>query len=794
MIKRPFCGMAAGVLLGILAAARAGPEVLFFAPVFWGMTGVCIALCRRKKEAGNVLKMRLLLRYFLILAAFFLGWRRYREEERFCALYLPYLEAGSRVCVQGELDRKELRGRQYIYQLSSCVMGRRSDGGGIGDVIRCSPILVYSDSDIGSIGEILVLEGKMNVWESARNEGSFDAQAYYRARNVAFGLKEVTVKSRHGKKSGLREGLWEIGLRMREVYLSAMGEKTGGVLAAIALGDKSLLDTGVKESYRVAGLSHVLAVSGLHISVVGMTVYGLFCRAALGYRCAGIAAAGVMYVYALLAGMGISVQRAFGMFLLFLLAQALGRGYDSLNALGALALVLLCRNPFLLWDAGFLFSFVAVTGLVWAGGIGREERRARGKLQQTLFSCAAAQLATLPLVAWYDSELPVYAVFANLLALPMMGVILGCGLAGGLLGIFSLPLSLIFLFPCRLLLELSGAICSVSAGLPGARWIVGRPEAVRMILYYAGLVAVTAYRSRRSRSAEKKPAGTRYATACAFLLAVLLLPGRSGFELDVLDVGQGDGCFLRTRAGQTVFVDGGSSDVRSVGIYRILPFLKAKGVGKIDYWFVSHLDADHISGLSEILSAGYRVGYLVFSRELFHEEKLEELCRAAKASGTEVIWAGAGDLLHLGEAQVRVLHPADGSAGADRNAGSMVFLYEEGGFTGLFTGDIGREEERRLLETAGAGLAGRIDFYKAAHHGSDGSNSAELLNAVRPVVSVISCGRGNRYGHPGREALRHMKEAESSVYLTMEGGRVRIRMKKGRLIVDQYLRTADGIR
>lgn len=785
MIKRPFCGMAAGFLFGILAAAHAGPWALFSVPVFWGMTGVCIVLCRRKAEDGNVLRARLLPRFFLILAMFFLGWCRYRGEERFCGRYLAYLEDGSLVCVQGELDRKELRGRQYIYQLSSCVMGRRSDGGGIRNMVRCSPILVYSDSDIGSIGEILVLEGKMKIWESARNEGNFDARAYYRARNVAFGLNEVTVKSRHGKENGWREGLWKLGLRIRDVYLSVMGEKAGGILAAIALGDKSLLDRQMKECYQAAGLSHILAVSGLHISVVGMTVYGLFRRAAFGYPCAGLVAAGVMYVYALLTGMGISVQRAFGMFLLFLLAQALGRGYDSLNALGALAFVLLCRNPFLLWDAGFWFSFVAVTGIVSGRGIGGEVRRVGGKLRQTLFSGIAVQLATLPLVAWYNSEVPIYAFFANLLVLPMMGVISGCGIVGGFTGLFSLPLSSVILFLCRLLLELSSAVCQVCAGLPGAGWIVGRPEPGSMILYYTGLVAAAAYRRHRSHSAGKS-VGAWYVAACVFLLSVLLFPRHKGFELDVLDVGQGDACFLRTRAGHTVFVDGGSSDVSSVGTYRILPFLKAKGARRIDYWFVSHLDADHISGLSEILSSGYRVRCLVFSREICREEKLEELSLAAEACGTEVLFLGAGDLLHLGEAQIRVLYPAAKDSGTDRNAGSMVFLYEEETFAGIFTGDIGRREERRLLEMAGPDLAGKIDFYKAAHHGSDGSSSAELLNAIRPSVSVISCSRGNRYGHPGREAMRHMKEAQSSVYLTMEGGRIRIRMKRGRLIVDQY--------
>lgn len=783
MVRRPFCGMAAGLLSGILAAAYAGPAVLFAAPPVFGAAIACAWVRRRKTGAGAVFGARLLFRAILILAAFFWGWHRYRGEERFSAQYLPGLEEGKSVLVQGRLDGKELRGKQYIYQLSSCVLGRRSDGGGAGEMVRCGPILVYSDSDPGSIGEILVLEGTIKLWGRATNEGGFDAQAYHRARGFSCGLAKVRVLARHGRGNPLREGLSGLRLRLREVYLSVLGEKSGGVLAAMALGDKSLLDAEIKGYYQTAGLSHILAVSGLHVSVIGMSVYGLLRRLAFGYAGAGAVSAGLMYAYALLTGLGTSVQRASGMFFVYLLAQALGRGYDSLNALGLMAFVLLCRNPFLFGDAGFLFSFVAVAGIVWAGGISTEERRAWGKLRQTVFPAVAVQLATLPLVAWFYFEIPVFGVFVNLLALPFVGVVLGCGVAGGFVGLLSLRLSRFFLFPCRVLLAAGRALCAAYAGLPGAAWIAGRPHPARMVLYYALFVAAVLY--RRDRRRRRKAPGMRYFLLCLLLPVVLLFPVRGGFELDVLDVGQGDACFLRTGAGQTVFVDGGSSDVGSVGTYRILPFLKAKGVRKIDYWFVSHLDADHISGLTEVLTSGYRVKYLVFSEEIDREEKLEELCCAAEACGTRVLYLMAGDILHLGEARIRVLYPADRAAGADRNAGSLVFLYEEGAFRGIFTGDIGRAEEQRLL-AAWPGLAGPVDFYKAAHHGSDGSGSAEFLKAVRPAVSVVSCGRENRYGHPGGEALRRMREAKSRIYLTMDGGRIRVRKRKGQVIVEQY--------
>lgn len=229
--------------------------------------------------------------------------------------------------------------------------------------------------------------------------------------------------------------------------------------------------------------------------------------------------------------------------------------------------------------------------------------------------------------------------------------------------------------------------------------------------------------------------------------------------------------------------------MKKVGTYRILPFLKAKGVRKIDFWLVSHTDNDHISGLKEILQEKYPVKHLVFAKGIMQDEAFLELTRLAEENATEIVFVQDGDILHLKSARICMAICDYKSRGIsenddrrDKNAESLVFFYEDEAFCGIFTGDIDAATERKLL-TESAAMRKRetgsgIDFYKAAHHGSNGSNSEEFLEALHPKTAVISCGLHNSYGHPGAEAVERMEAVGSSVFYTMKSGQIQIRKRK----------------
>lgn len=791
--------MAVAFLSGILLAVYGVSHVLMAAAMFAAVPVVTGILLRHRRAGDSPpdrmtgwhgISWRVCLRILLLVAFLFLGFGRYSAQQEFRGAYLPYLSDGMRLSVQGRLSGKEIKYHQYVYELTSCVIG-------LDHPVPCNRILVYSDSDIASIGEILVFDGTVSLWKDAVNEGNFDAEAFYLARKTDFQVKDITLRGVYGKAVFWRECLWQLRLALKDVYQKVLSSEECGVLTTMVLGDKELLDEETRHLYQVGGLSHIMAISGLHVSVVGMTLYGFFKKRGVGFVAAGIFAGAGVFAFGTMAGMGTSVQRAVLMFFLLLIGQALGRSYDTLNALGAAALFLLWNNPYLPWDAGFRFSFAAVLGVAWVGrGVSVKEGRF-SKLLERMLPGAAIQLTTLPLAAWHYFELPVYAMAVNLVVLPFTGILLALGIAGGFVGLWWEPLAWVLLFPCQKLLELNRFLCEICEGLPGSLWVTGRPTLMRVVVYYALLAAVVLYvhslRRKDDQKTQGRPCvqrtGRVFVCAAALLLFLLCVPQKREFALVVLDVGQGDGSFLRTGEGYTLFVDGGSSDVRQVGRYRIMPFLKYQGARRIDFWIVSHADEDHICGLREILAAGYPVRYLIFSKAVVQDEAFAELLVLAEEAGTRVLYLNAGETLHLGNAELTALFPAAGAVtGSDRNAASLVVWYEEDGFSGIFTGDIASAQEAMILEQwrQNGELPGNPDFYKAAHHGSGYSNSEDFLQTLSPAVSVVSCGVNNRYGHPGEEAVAHMEQAGSEVYYTMESGQITVTMEHGEAAVHEY--------
>ena len=451
MTKRPLCLGAAGVLSGILAAAY-GWSVFARALLACGVLacGILGGIFADGYRPGDGIspaeRKRTAFGAGVFLLMFALGSGRYLEAEESRQAYLGELQDGMYVTVQGQLAGKQVQKNRYVYELTSCMFRTDSSNFLQAEPVSCGGVLIYSDSDDCSIGDILIYHGEITLWKRASNEGAFDAKAYYFARGFDFAMEGPALDRKVCAKRQTAEALWQLGQQIKEVYLKTMGERDAGILATMVVGDREFLDAETKRLYQIGGLSHILAISGLHISVIGMALYRMLKKAGLPFGMAALAAAGVMYGYGGMAGWGVSVRRAVLMFLLFLGAQVIGRSYDTFCALAFAAVALLWKNPCLFWDAGFRFSFVAILGVVWVGQSISYEKKGMGALRGKIFAASAVWFTTLPLVAWYFYEIPVYAVFVNLLMLPMMGVLLGFGAAGGMVGLLSLPLAKGMLF------------------------------------------------------------------------------------------------------------------------------------------------------------------------------------------------------------------------------------------------------------------------------------------------------------------------------------------------------------
>ncbi len=790
MIRRTICCLCLSLVLGLLYG-RAGQ--------LWCVLVFLLLLCllaagifRFGKERGKVF----LLRAACCMCLFYAGTMDMQAHLAVRNTLERNLSQGQELTVQGQISRKEEKNQQFIYYLTDTQVVSR------GAVYPSYGILIYSSEGQYHPGNVLRVLGRYESFQISRNEGNFNEKQYQQSRKREFRVFADSIFLVSAKENRYLIFLKKIQQKMRKVFVDSMEAEDAGVMASLALGDKSLMDEEMKRLYQRAGISHILAISGLHVSLLGMGLFRLLRMVGCSQKLGAFLAVLSVASFGFLSGMEVSTVRALSMFVILMLAQVLGYSYDSLTALSLTAMIQLWQNPFLLEYAGFLFSYGAVLGISLVYKIFQNARKEDGekrrngfgilgkaacKVRDTIFVSLCIQLTVLPLSLCFYYEISCYSMFVNGCILPFLGILLFLGVLGGVLGSFVPLWGSVILEPAGWILGMNQEICQAFLKLPAAEYITGKPELWLMAVYYGGL-AVFLYLIWR-RKERRWCIGIGIGLTC-----LIFIRSQPHFEINVLDVGQGDGSLIQTESGEHFFVDGGSSDVKKLGQYRILSFLKYHGVRSIQGWIVSHADSDHISGLKEVLQQGYPVKYLILAEGMVKDQAMDELRKLAKKAGCQILYVMPGMKFGTRDTVFTVLAPECGGnvseyREADRNALSLAFVLKHRKFTGIFTGDIGSEQEQQLLELDFMEKyeISSVDFYKAAHHGSNGSNSQEFLERMSPAMSVISCGKKNSYGHPGTEAMKRIEKAQSRIFCTMNQGQIRVTYEGETVRVWTYL-------
>lgn len=644
-----------------------------------------------------------------------------------------------------------------------------------------------------AMGSFILVEGKFRSFAHATNPGAFDAADYYRVSGQQGRLMRTSCLAESEDYSAFQETLY----RFRE-YLSLLVNacyppKEASVMGAMLLGEKAMLDEGIKSLYQQNGIIHILAISGLHLSILGMGFHKLLHRMRVPKLVNIILSVTLMYCYGTMTGMGISIVRAFVMFGLKLCADLCGRTYDLLTAMMTAAILILVQQPLYLTQSGFLFSFGAVCGI---GFLPRVSGRfpSENRFLRAVFTGGWISLSTLPVYLCFYYEFPPYSVLLNLIVIPCMGALLLSGIAVMGAAVCFLPFGRLAAVPGVWILTFYEKCATFVLKLPGQRWVTGRPENWQVVVYLAFLAAAVYLAGRR----EKRNRGCFW---CAVFGAVFLLGFQMprGFEITMLDIGQGDCIYLADGQGGHYLIDGGSSDQKEVETYQIAPFLKYRGVRRLNAVFVTHSDADHISGIKGLMENYGETGigidclYLPDLAAESRDENYLELAALAQKCEVPVRMLHAGEHLRSGKLMLTCLHPKESYVNPDANAGSTVLYLTYEGFSALFTGDLEGEGEElvtqrlaRMRDTAG--LPERITLLKTAHHGSKNSTGDDFLALVRPRIALISAGRDNSYGHPHKETLDRLALQDCHVYQTPVSGAVTVRVKNGSVQVETYLK------
>ncbi|MCR5249374.1 MAG: ComEC/Rec2 family competence protein [Lachnospiraceae bacterium] len=721
----------------------------------------------------------------------------------------PYEKDVGKHVFLGTVEKKEFKKEKQVFFLRHVVIDGNEDST---EIENCGLICV-TDGDAPEIGARVLVRGDLWLYPVATNPGEFDMRKYYLCQGYGARLNVWDWKHAGGSHDKWREGLWRIRCALGSLYDRLLPEEDAAVMKAMVLGDKGDLSTELKELYQSSGISHILAISGLHISLLGMGLYRLLRKASLPILPSVMVSLFFLVNYAILCGAGTSTLRAVTMFGLMAAADAERRSYDLPTALALSAASTTVTNPYLLLTGAFWLSYAAVCGVAMyapavAGELRAEDKRLR-KFLQALGSSLGATVFTLPLILKEYYAFPLYGVLLNLLVIPLMSVLMISGLIMLPLGALSIPLGVACGLICHLILSLYRIFCLFFSELPGSVLITGCPSDLQFIAAYAifGLViladAKTLGRLLR-RFPVRGKAGPVFwmilkAGVSALAIVLLMVRLRPVFALTMLDVGQGDGLCVETEEG-CLMIDGGSTSKEELYKYQLGPFLKYRGISRVDYWFLSHPDRDHVSGLKELLAdedCGIRVGALVLPQAFGAEEDFAELCALAAARGTAVVYFAAGDRLHFGELTVESLHPVPGYVCEDVNEYSQILRFEVAGFTAVLGGDATAKSEAEAIENMerGRGSGGMVgseadgigkmdsgreaegcavDVMKLNHHGSRTSTSQEWLNYLAPRVVLISCGADNPYGHPHEEVLARVEEAGCGIFRTDQDGAVTV--------------------
>lgn len=624
-------------------------------------------------------------------------------------------------------------------------------------------VLAYLDEPNTPIraGEELILTAELRTNSSKED-------LYYIAKDVgiiAYQRGELTRQGRDMSLSTLPHRVYS-GLRNRITQL--FPEDTAPFALALLTGDTSRLSYSFRNQMSLVGISHVVAVSGMHVSMICSLVLTLCLRRR---RLAAGLCLGTMWFFGAMLGFSPSVTRAVVMNSILLLAPVLKREYDSPTALGFALLLLLMRNPFSIASVGLQLSFASVAGILFfAQPICRwlrrqpVERVCKGRFLRGIWSfltasaatTLGASLLTIPLSAYYFGTVSLISLLSNVLLLPIIS------------GIFTLGYPLIALSYCIYPLSSYGAQL-ISYPIRGIFYAVEGLSRVPYGALYSGSVYVllwlgASYLLLLPAWRFRKP-GISLILSIAMLISVPVFQGlhREQFAFTMLDVGQGQ-CLMAEWGDRVLVIDCGGSENEGAG-EKAARELLCRGRHRVDAMILTHFDRDHAGGCVQLMDR-VEIGGLYLPDIAEDNSQRAQILRKAQEEQIPVFWIKEDIRIPLAKGKVDIFAPM----GTKRQNDGLSLLLSAEDYDILVTGDLSVEEERQLLLTR---VIPDLEVLVAGHHGASDSTGNRLLEYTRPEQLLISVGQ-NHHGHPTPQVLDRASRLGIEVHRTDLEGTIRI--------------------
>ena len=668
-------------------------------------------------------------------------------------------------------------------------------------------------------GDKIYIKAEYTKPSTKRNFGGFDYSNYLKSINVYGALKAEKINKISENNLNIISLLSnKVKLKISDNINKLMTEKYSSIFLGLILGDTKNIDETIQDSFKVANISHVLAISGMHITYIILGVE-LILKKPTGKRKTRIVTLFILIIYMFITGFSPSIVRASIMGILVIISKLIYRKNDIYTSISFSLLILLIYNPFLVTNVGLQLSYLGTIGIIvfnkniynFFRNIKIKNKKIKYRInrkiillvdniKQILSVTFSAQIMILPILLYHFNMLGIYFFISNLLVSIIIGPLIIIGFICVIISFLSIEIAKFFSGIVLLGIKTLIFISEVS-NLPFSKIYIPTPKIWQIVIYYIFIlftnIIYKAFSKRNPNYTEIRVKNIfalikykfnenkrRIIKIISFFLIIVFIYNiiPKNLKIHFVDVGQGDCTFIVTTFNKTVLIDGGGSTSKeyNVGKSVVLPYILDRGFTKIDYLFISHFDQDHSLGCAKIIE-NLTVSNLILNKQLEENDIYKHIVSIAKQKKVNLIYVKAGDVITLNGVKIKILHPQEKLIAENSiNNNSIVFKLEYKSFSILFTGDIENIAEEVILSK---NINLKADILKVAHHGSKTSSSQRFIEAVSPKIALIGVGKNNMFGHPNREVIERLQSYGTKIYRTDECGEISIMVNnRGKIV------------
>lgn len=655
-------------------------------------------------------------------------------------------------------------------------------------------------------GDTINFVGEYIKPEEQRNYKGFDYSRYLKTLKI-YGTIKVNNKLSRLKENDL-SFISLLSNKVRNKIINNVNQifpqETKGIFLGILLGYDNLISEDIKQNFSDSSLSHLLAVSGAHVSYIVLGLALFFKLIKIPKKLNKILIGIFLIFYLYLINFTASVTRAVIMSIISIFQVVFYRKQDTTTTISFSSLLILIQNPYKIFNIGFLLSYFGTIGIIVFIDklMMSQEKKNKIKIIENLKNLCivtiSAQLLIFPIVIYYFNTLSLTFIISNLIAGLIIGPITIIGLIIIILSFLNLSFTSIIAKFYNILLVILLNTTKIISNIPLSKIYVKTPNTIFIILYdliILFLNSICIIKQSDRIFLKKKIEKIITDLKCAiknnktkiliiFLLILILFYIFSkipkNLKIYFIDVGQGDSCLIVTPMNKKILIDSGGSESYDVGKNTLFPYLLDRGITSLDYIFISHFDTDHCKGFEYILE-NMKVKNIIISKQTEVTENFKTIYEMAKRKNTNIMVASKGDIINLDKySKLEIFSPDSKNKLQDINDSSIVAKFTAYNFSILLTGDASQSIEKELMENKDINLKSTV--LKVSHHGSKTGTSKKFLEKVKPRFALIGVGKNNKFGHPTQEVIQRLQENNIKIYRTDEMGEIDLTVnRKGKI-------------